>query len=151
MPHTKFIDNTVQKTNIWLHHIREVGGWQEDTKAWGLLRATLHQLRDNLPIEAAAHLSAQLPMLIRGLFFEDWRPALCPLKERTQDEFLFGLAAKLDDYGHPDVDPEFVSKAIFATLWAKISEGEMLKLCRQLPKGIRNLLLDSAITEEQIL
>ena len=46
----------------------------DERKAYVLLRAVLHGLRDRLSIDEVATLSAYLPTLIRGLFLEDWQP-----------------------------------------------------------------------------
>ena len=63
-------DSTVQKTNTWLNDLMQVGGWVDRRTAFRALRATLHALRDRLIVDEVAQLSAQLPMLIRGLYFE---------------------------------------------------------------------------------
>jgi uncharacterized protein (DUF2267 family) len=46
----------------------------DERKAYVLLRAVLHGVRDRLSIDEVATLSAYLPTLIRGLFLEDWQP-----------------------------------------------------------------------------
>ncbi len=63
-------DTTVQKTNIWLKEIMEALGWENKHKAYLALRATLHALRDRLIFEEAVQFAAQMPMLIRGLYYE---------------------------------------------------------------------------------
>src|SRR6266851_4782007 len=63
-------DTTVQKTNIWLKDIMQALGWEDRHKAYVALRITLHALRDRLTPEEASQLGAQLPMLIRGLYYE---------------------------------------------------------------------------------
>ena len=42
------------------------------------LRAVLQTLRDQLPVNEAVHFASQLPLLLRGLLFEEWRPANVP-------------------------------------------------------------------------
>ena len=67
-------DTTVQKTNVWLKDIMQELGWEDRHKAYMGLRTTLHALRDRLTPEEAAQFGAQLPMLIRGLYYEGWTP-----------------------------------------------------------------------------
>lgn len=88
------VDKTVQTTNIWLDEVMERLG-PDRQLAWHALGATFHALRDRLPIHDAAHLSAQLPLLLRGLFFDQWRPSEQPSKERTLAAFLAHVAAGL--------------------------------------------------------
>ena len=68
-------DKTLQTTNIWLDEIMDQIGPARHT-AWHVLGATLHALRDRLTIDQAVHLGAQLPLLVRGLYYDQWRPAL---------------------------------------------------------------------------
>jgi len=63
-------------------------GWEDRHKAYMTLRAVLHSLRDRLPPDEAVELGAQLPMLVRGFYYEGWHPANKPLKYRHKDEFL---------------------------------------------------------------
>ena len=43
--------------------------------AYRALRSVLHVLRDRLTPEQAVHLGAQLPLLVRGIFYDGWRIA----------------------------------------------------------------------------
>lgn len=52
------------------------------------LRSVLHTLRDRLTVEEAADLSAQLPLMIRGIYFDAWTPATAPVTIREQNELL---------------------------------------------------------------
>jgi uncharacterized protein (DUF2267 family) len=69
-------DTTLQKTNEWLQEIMQEFGTENRQQAYAALRATLHTLRERLPTEETAHLGAQLPMLIRGIYYEGWHPVL---------------------------------------------------------------------------
>lgn len=57
-------DRTLQTTNIWLDDIM-AGLGPDRHLAWHVLGAVLHALRDRLPLDQAAHLGAQLPLLVR--------------------------------------------------------------------------------------
>ena len=67
-------DTTLQKTNEWLDEIMDELALQDRHTAYVALRGTLHALRDRLPVQEAVHLGAQLPILVRGFYYEGWRP-----------------------------------------------------------------------------
>ncbi len=134
--------NTI-KIYEWLKDISTAMGWEEEERnslaSLAILKTVLHELRDNLLLESSAHLSAQLPTFVRGLYFEGWQPARIPLRERKQDEFLSSIKTHLKEGSHPDIDAEQAAKAVFRTLASKISEGEAHKIKQSLPKHIKEL------------
>ena len=64
------LDHTVQETNAWLRAVAEQLHFEDRQHAYNALRAVLHALRDRLPPEVAVHFGAQLPTLVRGLYYE---------------------------------------------------------------------------------
>ena len=81
-------DTTVHKTNSWLKEVMQEIHCEDRRKAYLALRATLHALRDRLTVEEVAQLGAQLPMLVRGFYYEGWDPTRKPVKLRDKEEFL---------------------------------------------------------------
>jgi uncharacterized protein (DUF2267 family) len=130
-------DRTVHKTNNWLKELMEVLGWHDRHKAYLALRVTLHALRDRLTVEEVAQLAAQLPMLIRGFYYEGWDPTGKPLKERSKEEFL----VRIEEYfsGDDPVDPEQVARAVFTVLSNRVTEGEIEDVKHVLPAEIEDL------------
>jgi uncharacterized protein (DUF2267 family) len=130
-------DRTLQATNIWLDEVMRQAGWSDRQKAYRALRVVLHALRDRLPVDEAAHLSAQLPMLVRGIFFEGWHPAGTPVPVRSKDEFLSSLASafSMDE----EADPERLAEIVFRVLARHVGDGESNKIKSVLPKDIREL------------
>src|SRR3954451_12915517 len=130
-------ETTLQKTNSWLNELMELLDWQDKHKAYLALRVTLRALRDRLTVEEVAQLAAQLPMLIRGFYYEGWDPTGKPLKERHKEQFLDRI--KQQFRGDDRNDPEQVARAVFTVLSNRISEGESEDIKHVLPAEIRDL------------
>src|SRR4029077_7982830 len=88
-------DTTVQESNLWLKDVMERIGTYERHRAYSTLRAVLHALRDRIGPANASHLGAQLPMLLRGLYYEGWRMTGAASKERREIEFLEHVTQEL--------------------------------------------------------
>ena len=130
-------DSTVHQTNAWLKAIMGRLGTEDRHRAYLALRMTLQALRDRLQPEMAVHLGAQLPMLVRGFYYEDWRMAGTPTRERHKEEFLAHIAAAFRK--DPQVDPERVARAVLATLAENIDPGQVRKIIAALPHELREL------------
>ena len=111
--------------------------WHDRQKAYHALRAVLHALRDRLSVEKAASLSAQLPMLMRGFYFEGWHPSDKPLKERKKAEFLTHIRSAFA--GDLSVDPEQVVQAAFSVIAKHVTAGEVDGIKCVLPEEIRSM------------
>jgi uncharacterized protein (DUF2267 family) len=102
-----------------------------------VLRTVLQALRDWLPLNEVVDLGAQLPRLLRGVYYEHWRPATTPVKKRSKAEFL----ARIDDAFAIDpivVTPDTVT-AVFELLSEKIGAGEIEDVRQLLPADLRAL------------
>lgn len=133
----KVFDSTIQTTNIWLDDLMRELGWEDRHRAYHALRAVLHTLRNRLPVEETAQFSAQLPLLVRGIFFEGWDPTGKPVKERTKDEFV----AHVSEAFALDVDarPEQIVRGVFHVISKHVSAGETEDVQQCLPAGVREL------------
>ena len=130
-------DATLQKTNIWLKDIMQELGWEDRHKAYVSLRTTLHALRDRLTLEETAQFGAQLPMLIRGLYYEGWTPTGKPDKVRHKADFLASIRAYFQDDW--DVEPEEVARAVLHVITTHVSAGEIEDIKLLLPKELKAL------------
>jgi uncharacterized protein (DUF2267 family) len=133
-------DHTVQETNVWLNEIEMLLDNSNRQQAYHCLRGVLFALRDRLPVDQVFNLSSQLPMLIRGLFFERYAVTGRPLKYGAT-EFLARVEAELDTAG--GADPRLATWAVLAVMQAHVSEGEMQAILEELPKDIRHLCTDA--------
>jgi uncharacterized protein (DUF2267 family) len=131
-------DGTLQKTHMWLNDIMKELDWHEHpNKAYLALRTVLHALRDRLTIEEAVQLGAQLPMLVRGFYYEGWTLKGKPRKERHKEDFLAPIKEVFkDDFTSR---PESIARAVFKTLARHTSEGEIEDVKHSLPKALHEL------------
>jgi len=72
--HEGMFAETIEKTGLWLEDLAQELGNIPAQRAYSILRAVLHALRDRLTVEEAVKLGAQLPLLVRGFYYEGWRP-----------------------------------------------------------------------------
>jgi uncharacterized protein (DUF2267 family) len=135
--HHELFSNTLQKTHIWLKDLAEELRWEDQHQAYLAFRATLHALRDRLTVEEAAHLGAQLPMLVRGFYYEGWSPAGKPVKERHKEEFC----ARVKEYFQKEenIDAEKIVRGVFKMLSRRITEGEIEDIKHIMPPELREL------------
>ena len=128
-------ETTLQKTNLWIKEISDLLHWDDHHKAYHGLRAVLHALRDRLPVPEAAHLGAQLPMLVRGFYYDSWKPASTPVKMKTTQEFYD--AVKKNFAADQNVNPMRLTEAVMQVLASKsfarrarqISAQFFLRIC----------------------
>jgi uncharacterized protein (DUF2267 family) len=129
-------DKTLHTTNQWLDEISaEIG--PDRHLAWHVLGAVLRAIRDELLVGQSAHLAAQLPLLVRGAYFDQYRPAAQPLSSRSQEEFTARIRQELT--GSRPVKPDLAATAVMRTLNRHITEGQIRKARDALPKSIRAL------------
>jgi uncharacterized protein (DUF2267 family) len=130
-------ETTLQKTNIWLKEISDLLHWDDHQKAYHGLRAVLHALRDRLPVAEAAHLGAQLPMLVRGFYYDSWKPAGTPAKIKTAQEFYDVVQENFT--ADRNVNPMRLTQAVLTVLCANISPSEIEKLRGIFPPHLREI------------
>lgn len=129
-------DTTLQESNVWLKDIMDEEGWKDRRRAYKALRSVLHLLRDRLPVGEVAQLGAELPMLIRGIYYEGWEPSKNPRK-RTREAFLSYVAENFQN--DPDINPEEVIKGVFFVISSHVSEGEIKDIKNSLPSDLKRL------------
>lgn len=139
-------DRTLQATHIWLNGVGEQMG-PDKQRCYHILRAVLHALRDRLTVDEAAHLAAEMPLLVRGIFYEGYAPARMPANMDTEEEFLDRVAEGLKGLG--PVAPKHAVTAVAAVLDRHISAGEMKEVRQMLPKALRRLFQVAESTNPQ--
>jgi len=128
-------DTSVSETNEWLRAIESRLRPCDRQQAYAALRAVLHVLRDRLPLDAVMGLSAQLPMLMRGLLLEGWRPASGPTNLRNPDEFAAAVTNLLPP-AFPR-EPKAVIEVVVGLLCERVDKGEAQKVFQHMPQPLR--------------
>jgi uncharacterized protein (DUF2267 family) len=135
-------DKTIQITNTWLNEIMADHGPDRQV-AWHVLSAVLHALRDRLTTDLSANLGAQLPLLVRGTYYDQFEPSKQPDKSRSLDEFLDRVQQELR-YTRP-VDSKEAVRSVFKVLSHYIDPGEVRKVRLALPEQVRELWPDPEV------
>jgi len=131
------VEHTVELTHVWINDLNARLRWDNKHRSYRLLRTVLQSLRDWLRVEEAAGFGAQLPELLRGVYYEHWRPATTPAKKRGKADFI----ARIDAAFKTDPifsTPDAVS-SVFELLSEKITTGEIAQVRHALPADIRAL------------
>lgn len=132
-------DHAVHTANNWLADLaREVGDYHR-RYAYRFLRAWLHTLRDRLPVNDAVKFSAQLPELLRGMYFEGWEPSRTPVKY-SRDEYIarFALESRI-----PADEVTVVAPAVTRVFARRVSPGQLEDALAHLPTPVRQIVTGS--------
>jgi uncharacterized protein (DUF2267 family) len=124
------------KSELWINDIRKELGIDDEQRACLALRAGLHALRDRLTVEEAAHLAAQLPVAIRGLFFEGWHPGGKRPRMRSRESFLEAVEKEMP---RGRLDAGRVARAVFRVIERHVSQGQIDNVRNSLPRPIAEL------------
>jgi uncharacterized protein (DUF2267 family) len=130
---------TVEKTNRVLIEIEGAYGWPKERRnqSYAALRAVLHALRDRLTVNEAAQFAAQLPMLIRGVYFHGWDPNDVPVKmdrgqflDRVRQEFPYDVKGGMEP----------LVETVFKALSEYVTEGEWDDIRASMPKELASIV-----------
>jgi uncharacterized protein (DUF2267 family) len=133
------IEASIEKTNIILKDIEQAYGWPKERRnqSYAALRTVLHLLRDRLPVQESVHFAAQLPLVVRGIYFDGWDPSVVPIK-LNREEFLYEVRA-----GFPfDVEggPATVVNTVLAALQRHVTPGEWEDVKSSMPKDLTRIM-----------
>ncbi len=128
---------TLQKTERWLDEIMELLDWSDRQQAYKALRVVLHTLRDRLTMEEATDLAAQLPMLIRGLYFEGWNPHHRESEITSIEEFVGTVNEHFNESEF--IEQMDITRAVLKVLANHISRGEVEDVIYSLPMKLQAL------------
>ena len=140
------LSHAVQQCQEWLKELRDNGNLANTTEALAVLRVVLHQLRDRVTVEEAVDLGAQLPILVRGIYYEGWQPHKTPRKTHTLQKFVDEVTIKLLPHTVP---AERAIRDVFAILAHRCDPGEISDVIAQMPAELKALWPVTAQTFRQ--
>jgi uncharacterized protein (DUF2267 family) len=131
------LDGAAQQAAVWIDEVDQAARCDDRQHAYRLLRATLHALRDWVDADQAADLGAQLPLLIRGVYYEGWNPSSTPRHPHGKDDFVAAVQQDFprDPLRHPDLE----IGAVFSVLNRHVSSGQLEQMRNSLQKPLRAL------------
>lgn len=138
MSEPPIIDRSAQQAHAWLSRIAQELGVEDHRDAYRALRGVLHTVRDRLTVEEAAQLAAQLPTLIRGIYYEGWKPSRVPETYDDVESFL----ERVNDTGRLNgrTQASIATQAVAKVLASNVSPGEFKDVLGMLPESLRPLL-----------
>lgn len=129
-------DRSLHITHVWLDEIMETMGPDRQV-AWHVLGGVLRSLRDRLTPDLAAHLGAQLPLVVRGAYYDHYQPSKMPEKIRSWDEFQSKLEEELSGTRPVDVSDAF--RTVCRVLDRHVEANQAEKVWEALPEDIRRV------------
>ncbi|MFC7549941.1 DUF2267 domain-containing protein [Plantactinospora sp. GCM10030261] len=132
-------DTSVDKTNLLLKDIEQAYGWPKERRnqSYAALRTVLHLLRDRMPVQESAHFAAQLPTLVRGIYYDGWDPMSVPVK-LNRDDFLYEVRRNFQY----DVEggPESLVRTVLEVLRRHVPQGEWDDVRSTMPKDLATVI-----------
>jgi uncharacterized protein (DUF2267 family) len=133
----KILEKMNKHAMTWIEDMMHELHTDSADRAMHALRVGLQALRDRLSVDEAAQLSAQLPLIVRGMFFEGWDPTGKPLRIRHREEFLTLVREK---FARDDVAAVDLVRALFRVLQRRVSQGELTDVMIGLPEDLVSLV-----------
>jgi uncharacterized protein (DUF2267 family) len=131
------IEKSTQKTKEWLHEMQDDLGWEDENMVYIAFRSVIQTLRDRLPLEEAIELGDELPMVMKGIYYEGYSTRHKPEKIKNREEFFQKVQEKTPKR---PIQTEEATRAVFHLLENRLGgAGEIKQVRSNLPKDIQNL------------
>jgi uncharacterized protein (DUF2267 family) len=130
----QFLYNTLERSRAGIDELDQDLYLDNEEDLHDCLIAVLQALRDRLPVNEAIRLGAQLPIIIRGYYYEGWRPGFGPEKYRDAKSFIDNVAESVGKERLTQ-DASYVAKGILKFLEKKMP-NEINDVKSNMPKEI---------------
>jgi uncharacterized protein (DUF2267 family) len=130
------LDHAAQTAHAWLSSVTHEFATDDRHFAYRALRAWLHTLRDRLTVGTAVDFAAQLPELLRGMYYDGWQPAKAPIKYGP-DEYRLRFAQEAT------IAIEEVPRAaaaVTAALRDRLAPGQLDRTLALFPAALRTII-----------
>jgi uncharacterized protein (DUF2267 family) len=130
------LSTAAKAADDWVDDLLRRLGWHDRERVYRALLATLHALRDALAWDEVIYIGAQLPPLLRGLYYEGWHPGkrgVPPNRQAFLERIHDGL------HRDPGIDAEQVARAVMAMLAARLPAAEVEDAKAATPESLHNL------------
>jgi uncharacterized protein (DUF2267 family) len=136
MNNIKGIQKSLEHTYEWVKIFMQDYSFSNENKAFVVLRATLKALRDRLPLNEVVHLGSQLPVVLRGFYYEGWNPSLEVNKIKNEIEFINLVRFHLN--GHDDIDLDEAVPVAIKLIFDMIDQGEAEEVKANFPAELKD-------------
>lgn len=136
----KEFDETLNQTHALLKDIAAELDLASQREAYTVLRAVVHALRDRLTIDESVELAAQMPLLVKGIYYDGWKPEATPKK---MDKIDFLEQVGLETANVPIAEGQDVADTVRAVLLALrtyVSKGELQDVVDMMPKDLAKIV-----------
>jgi uncharacterized protein (DUF2267 family) len=133
----KGVQKSYEHVNEWVNNLMKRFEFRDNNEAFAMLKATLWALRDRVPNEEAIQLGAQLPVLLRGYYYEDWKHD--PHRGEHADNFYTKIQNHLK--GYENLEVEKATPIVLKFIFEKISQGEAQDVKDNLPKDLQQMVM----------
>lgn len=131
-------DRTLDTTHQFINDVSEEIKIDDKNITFIGIKAVLHALRDRIPLEEAAQLASHFPVLLAGFYYQGWKPAATPTKERSVDAFLEKVRGNLQEGEYP-IEIEALTRGVFAVLTRWVDDGEISDVVNMFPQDVQDL------------
>ncbi|MEH1057419.1 DUF2267 domain-containing protein [Micromonospora purpureochromogenes] len=132
-------ESSLEKTNLMLKDIEQAYGWPKEQRnqSYCALRTVLHLLRDRMPVQESVEFAAQLPVLVRGIYFDGWKPMDVPIK-LNRDDFLLEVRRHFPY----DVEggTERVVQVVLDALSRHVTQGQWDDVKDNMPSDLQRMM-----------
>ena len=124
----------------------DLGHPEEKERTLIIWRSVMHTLRDRIHMGESFQIFAPLPMILKGIYVEDWKYSEKPKKDfETMEEFENEVKALQRRYGEQDFNwnkstDEIISITI-NSLKRYMNESQLQHIKDQLPKEVKEVVL----------
>lgn len=138
-------DRFVQEANEYVKELADKLGHPEEIQrtfiAW---KAVMHTIRDRIQISESFDLMSQLPMILKGVYVQNWKYSEKPPKDfDTIEQMCKEVKALQAQYGESEFkwekSTEEIIRLIFDSLKKYLSEGQLKHVDNQLPKDLQGI------------